>query len=152
MSLEEITGQVRELTDRAAILDVVIAYATALDGRDWEALAGLFTEDARWEYRASGEQVRGSQAIAARIRPALEHLDATQHLNGNHVITVHGDEAEHTCYYHAQHVRRGLPDGELFLGAGRYEDRLRRTPDGWRLTDRVLISSWSAGNPAVLRR
>jgi ketosteroid isomerase-like protein len=152
MSSEEIARQVRELADRAAILDVVIAYATALDTRDWEALAGLFTEDARWEYRASGEQVHGAQAIAARIRPALEHLDATQHFNGNHVIAVHGDEAEHTCYYHAQHVRRGLPDGELYLGAGRYEDHLHRTPAGWRLTDRVLISIWGEGNPAVLRR
>jgi len=141
MSLEE-------LTDRAAIMDVVIAYATALDTRDWEALAALFTDDARWEYRASGEQVHGPQAIAARMKPALEHLDATQHFNGNHVITIHGDEAEHTSYYQAQHVR----DGELFLGAGRYEDRLRRTPDGWRLTARVLISVWSEGNPAVLKR
>jgi 3-phenylpropionate/cinnamic acid dioxygenase small subunit len=152
MSLEEIAGQVRELGDRAAILDVVIAYATALDTRDWEALAGLFTGDSRWEYRASGEQVHGPEAIVARIRPALEHLDATQHSNSNHVITVHGDQAEHRCYYRAQHVRRGLPDGELFLGAGRYDDRLRRTPDGWRLTERVLVSSWSEGNPAVLRR
>ena len=33
---------IRELVDRAAIADVAIAYATALDTRDWEELASLF--------------------------------------------------------------------------------------------------------------
>ncbi len=32
--------------DRAAITDTVIAYATAVDTRDWEALGRLFTDDA----------------------------------------------------------------------------------------------------------
>jgi hypothetical protein len=63
---------------------------------------------------------------------------------------VHGDEAEHTCYDQAQHVRLGLPDGEQFLGGGRYNDRLRRTPDGWRFTYRRITSVWSEGNPAVI--
>jgi hypothetical protein len=76
--------------------------------------------------------------------------DAAHHLNGNHVAAVHGDEAEHTCYYQAQHVRLGLPDGEKFLGGGRYDDRLRRTPDGWRFTHRRITSVWSEGNPAVI--
>jgi hypothetical protein len=80
----------------------------------------------------------------------LARFDATHHLNGNHVTTVHGDHAEHTCYYQAQHVRRGLPDGDKFLGAGRYVDRLRRTSDGWRFTHRRIISVWTEGNPAVL--
>ena len=39
----------QELADRAAIVDAVIAYATALDTRDWERLGALFTDDARWE-------------------------------------------------------------------------------------------------------
>ena len=71
-------------------------------------------------------------------------------LNGNHVTAVHGDEAEHTCYYQAQHVRRGLADGDKFLGGGRYDDRLRRISDGWLFTHRKIISVWSDGNPAVI--
>lgn len=140
----------QELADRAAIVDAVIAYATAVDTRDWERLRALFTEDACWEYGAAGERLRGPHAIVARISTGVQRLDATQHLNGNHVAAVHGDEAEHTCYYQAQHVRLGLPDGERFLAGGRYDDRLRRTPDGWRFTARKIISVWSEGNPAVL--
>jgi hypothetical protein len=136
----------QELADRAAIVDAAIAYATALDTRDWAALGSLFTEDARWEHRGSGERLHGPDAIVARISAGVDRLDATQHLNGNHVAAVHGDEAEHTCYFQAQHVR----GGEKFLGAGRYEDRLRRTPLGWRFTHRTIISVWSEGNRAVL--
>ena len=141
-----------ELTDRAAILDVVVGYATAVDTRDWAALAALFTDDAHWKYPAAGEDLAGPAAIVARISRSIGGLDATQHLIGNHVITVHGDEAEHTCYFHAQHVRHGLAAGENYVAAGRYEDRLRRTPEGWRLSHRVIDSVWHEGNPAVIPR
>ncbi|MEV6926666.1 nuclear transport factor 2 family protein [Dactylosporangium sp. NPDC051485] len=140
----------QELADRAAIVDAVIAYATALDTRDWAKLGALFTDDAWWEYSSSGERLCGPDAIVARISTSLARFDATHHLNSNHVAVVDGDEAQHTCYYQAQHVRLGLPDGEKFLGAGRYDDRLRRTPDGWRFTQRTITSVWSEGNPAVI--
>ncbi|MEE4496039.1 nuclear transport factor 2 family protein [Streptomyces sp. BE230] len=140
----------QELMDSAAIVAAAVAYATALDTRDWETLGTLFTHDACWEYSGSGERVCGPDAIVTRIRTTLERMDATHHLNGNHVAAVHGDEAEHTCYYQAQHVRHGLPDGGKFLGGGRYDDRLRRTPDGWRFTHRTITNIWSEGNPTVI--
>jgi 3-phenylpropionate/cinnamic acid dioxygenase small subunit len=140
----------QELVDRAAIVDAAIAYATTLDARDWEALGALFTDDACWEYSGSGERIRGPVAIVARISASLERLDATHHLNGNHVAAVQGDQAEHTCYYQAQHIRHGLPEGEKFVGGGRYDDRLIRTPDGWRFTYRRITNLWSEGNPAVM--
>jgi ketosteroid isomerase-like protein len=139
-----------ELADRAAIVDVVVAYATAVDIRDWERLGSLFTGDACWEYTGSGELLRGPDAIVARISASVQRFDATHHLNGNHVAAVRGDDAEHTCYFQAQHVRLGLPGGENFLAGGRYDDRLRRTPDGWRFTHRRITNVWSEGNPAVI--
>ena len=87
----------QELVDRAAIVDAVIAYATAVDTRDWERLGALFTDDARWEYSGSGERLCGPDAIVARISTSVGRFDATHHLNGNHVAAVHGDEAQHTC-------------------------------------------------------
>lgn len=140
----------QELADRAAIVDAVIAYATAVDTRDWERLGALFTDDACWEYTGSGERLCGPETIIARISASIGRFDATHHLNGNHVTAVHGDEAEHACYYQAQHVRRGLPGGEKFLAGGRYDDRLRRTPGGWRFTYRRITGAWSEGNPAVI--
>jgi hypothetical protein len=141
---------IQELADRAGIVDAVIAYATAVDTRDWKGLGALFTDDARWEYHGSEEWLSGPGVIVARISASVERFDATHHLNGNHAIAVRGDEAEHTCYYQAQHVRLGLPGGEKFLAGGRYDDRLRRTRDGWRFTYRGITSIWTEGNPAVI--
>jgi ketosteroid isomerase-like protein len=140
---------VAELANRLAIVDVAVAYSTAVDARDWAALAGLFTDDAVWVHEAGGERVVGGAAIAARISAGVARLDLTQHLVGNHVVTVDGDEAVHSSYFQAQHVRVGLPDGEHFLSGGRYDDHLRRTSEGWLLTQRVLRRLWRQGNRGV---
>ena len=137
----------QHLMDHAAIVDVAVAYAAALDTKDWAALGSLFTSDATWEYAGSAERLTGPDAIVARIAAPLRSLRITQHLCGNHTVTLRGDEAEHACYVQAQHVGH---DGRNFLGAGRYTDRLRRTPDGWRFTHRLLTAMWSDGDPAVL--
>ena len=65
----------------------------------------------------------GIDAIRARIRTALEMLDVSQHLVGNHEVSVDGDDATHRCYLQAQHVRRAAAGGPNYIVAGRYEDR-----------------------------
>ncbi len=140
---------VRELTDRAAVLDVVAAYATALDTRDWVSLRELFTDDAVCALGGSVGSPVGPDAIVEAISSILVPLDATQHLVGNSVVRLHGDDAGHTAYVQAQQVRRGTPGGDLYIVAGRYDDRLRRTADGWRFSYRGLTRMWTDGNRAV---
>ncbi|MBP2474097.1 ketosteroid isomerase-like protein [Crossiella equi] len=138
-----------EIEDRLAIQDLANHYALAVDGKDWAALAGVFTSDAR--FAAAGvADCQGVEAVVGFVRASCQHLDLTQHHNSNHLVTVAGDDAAHTSYAQAQHVRRGLPGGEKFLVACRYDDRLRRTPDGWRFTSRTVTIVWTEGNPAVL--
>ncbi|WP_322753545.1 nuclear transport factor 2 family protein [Frankia sp. Cas3] len=143
-------AELAELADRGAILDVVAAYATALDTRTWAALDGLFTDDAVCTYGGSIGDLTGQNAIIKSLRSVLEPLDATQHQITNSVVRVHGDTAEHTAYVHAQHVRHGVPGGELYTIGARYDDQLRRTPDGWRFTRRELTRIWTDGNRGVL--
>ena len=75
-------------------------------------------------------------------------LDVSQHMVSTHQFAVDGDRATGRCYLHAQHVA----GGGQFVVAGRYEDRYRRTPDGWRIEHRTLTVMWTAGDPAVLNR
>jgi ketosteroid isomerase-like protein len=147
---DETTRLVRELADRAAIAELAARYASALDTHDWPALAGLFTEDATWEYPSAHLRHVGPSAIVAAIREPLERLDGTQHLVGNQIVVLDGDSAEHQCYTQAQHVRAGAVGGNLFTSGVRYVDRLRRDSDGWRFHRRVLKSMWRSGNPVVL--
>ena len=120
------SGAVQALLDRAEIIDVCVRYATALDSRQWDLLA--------------------------TCRAALEPLDASQHLLGNHVVTVDGDEARSQCYLQAQHVRSGTPGGDNYIIAGTYTDELRRGTDGWKIARRRLTVTWTSGNPTVLAR
>jgi ketosteroid isomerase-like protein len=141
------TTTVDQPADRLAVIDTVVAYATAVDTRDWTLFESLFTPDAAWEYEAAGERHTGPDRITGRVRPSIDRLDATQHLLTNHVVAVDGDTATHTCYFLAQHIRAG----NRFLAAGRYADTLRRVDGRWLISARVLISTWSEGDPGVVR-
>ena len=138
-----------QIVDRQAIVDVCVSYALALDSRDWVRLRACFTEDAVADYSGLGIN-EGYQAIERTCRAALEPLTASQHLLGNHLVIVDGDRARSTCYFQAQHVREGLPDGTHHIVAGRYDDRFVRTAVGWRISHRTLSVMWTSGNPAVL--
>jgi 3-phenylpropionate/cinnamic acid dioxygenase small subunit len=137
------------LADRAEIVDVGVRYARALDQRDWDLLRSCFVPDATFDYDGI-DPFHGIDALIAVCRGALDALDASQHLLGNHAVEVDGDEARSECYLQAQHIRSGTPGGDAYIVAGTYRDRLRRGPDGWKITDRRLAVSWTDGNRAVL--
>jgi ketosteroid isomerase-like protein len=152
MTADLITPRIQQIVDRTDILDVVTRYAAAIDTGDWAALASLFTDDASLEclgFEGSLGGSTGPEGITKFVGAVVRPLDGCQHINTNHLVSVYGDEAEHTGYFLAQHVRRGLADGELFLVAGRYDDRLRRTQEHWRFTHRTVTFLWCQGNPAV---
>jgi len=140
----------RRLLDEREIIDVAVRYCWALDTRDWEALDDVFLPDATADL-ASGTDLVGVEAIAARCNAALGHLDSSQHIVSTHEVNIDGDTATHRCYLHAQHTRAAAEGGANYVVGGRYEDRLIRTADGWRIAHRDLVMMWTEGNLAVVR-
>ena len=62
----------------------------------------------------------------------------------NFEIVVQGDNATSRCVFYNP-MGLGLPDGGLqmlFFG-GYYNDKLVRTPDGWRIIERIEESTWN---------
>lgn len=141
-------GALADLADRAAIVDLTIRYAWALDTRQWSELDHVFVPDATAHLT---EPLESREAIKARVRRALEPLDASQHIVANHQVVVVGDRASCRCYLQAQHVRHAVEGSPNFVVAGLYEDQLVRTSEGWRITRRELVITWTDGNPAVVR-
>jgi len=139
------------LIDHNAIVAVCVRYATALDRRDWPLLRDCFEPDVIADYAGIGRIV-GYEGLEAVCRAALEPLQASQHLLGNHAVQVTGDEADGTTYFRAQHVRPGTPGGDNYIVAGIYTDRFVRRDHNWRISRRKLDVVWSDGNPAVLER
>jgi ketosteroid isomerase-like protein len=138
-------GALQTLLDERDIVAVAHRYCRALDTKDWDSLRDVFLPDATADM-ASKSTLVGVDAIIGRINAALEHLDDSQHLVGNHEVTVAGDTATHRCYLQAQHVRTAAVGGPNYIVAGRYEDELVRTADGWRISYRRLVVMWTEGN------
>lgn len=144
------TAALQRVLAERDIVNVAIGYTWALDEHRWDELHRVFAPDATATL-GSPDRLDGIEAIIGRIRSALEPLDDSQHLVGNHQVVLDGDTATHRCYLHAQHIRHGANGGPHYIVAGRYEDDLTRTSDGWLITHRNLHVMWTEGNPAVVR-
>ena len=132
-------------TDREQIVETLAQVASALDSRDWDAVRRLFTPDTH----AYG--VRGHDALVEQLQAHLGGVGATQHLLGNHRVTVDGDAARSLTYGRIHHVGIGPMDGSSYECMGEYDDHWVRTGDGWRISRRWFEIQISIGDFAVLR-
>jgi hypothetical protein len=145
-----VTGDfaLQELSDRLQIRELLDTYAVGIDTRDWALLASCCTPDAVLDYTAYGGPKGSVQEGVDWIAKAMSHIAVSQHLVTNVRISLDGDTATSHCYLFsplAADSKEG--DRRTFLVGGYYDDRLRRTDDGWRLEERVAGPSWSYGVP-----
>ena len=147
------------LLDRAEISDVVRAYATGLDRRDWALYRSIFTDKIEMDFRSVGIRP-GTYPAEDWVRDAqrlFAGFSATQHTSTNHVHEVRGDGATCTSNMQAEHfVARepgdGLEDGaDRWTIGGYYTNELVRTAEGWKLNGVTLTVTWTRGNPEVPR-
>jgi ketosteroid isomerase-like protein len=152
MTGNTLVEQVALLIDRAAISDTLIAFARAIDTKDWEGYAGLYTEDGVLELpfqEPDGTPAGhvGRPGLAEYVRGSLGKFTVTHHLSGNHQITLDGDTAMTVSYCQCIHRLDDDPENVWELG-GWYLCRLRREADGqWRFAHVHLDSIWEHGSP-----
>ena len=134
--------------DRAEVTAVLDRYAEALDGRRWELLEDVFAPEIEFD---SGEWVvRGRPDVIAQVRSYLEGCGPTQHLLGNHRVTLEGDTARTRVYVRAFHACKDRSDPRTYEMGGEYADELQRTPSGWRSVRRSLRVLFELGTRDVL--
>lgn len=136
---------VRELADRAAILEVMQQYVWTVDSLDADGYVAVFTEDA--EIDSNGIIHKGHAAI----RKVVTDLQARQAANraegkppGNlyHVISNERvsfrspTEAVYQSYW--QTMRKGADNRYTTGGFGRSEDHLVKRDGKWRIKYRKL--------------
>lgn len=159
------------LNDERELAALVISYATAVDGRDGDRLAGLFVEDGelvipKVPVDLRPVLVRKGSEVLRQIPDGLRRFTKTFHEVLNREFTIEGAIASGLVYCVAHHVTaaagdRPLGDGtEEKAGAGapgtdavwyiRYLDDYRRTPAGWRIVRRELHLEWVEERPVSL--
>ena len=143
------------LLDHAAILDLHVRYFQGLDSGNRAQVVACFTDDVQAVYHGR-PLARGVDALMADSldpfyqRLATGHTKIATHFMGNFKIEMlHGDSAETETYAIAFGVRALEPKDEVAMMSLRYMDRLRRTPDGWRICQRVQSMDWSCQPPVA---
>ena len=149
------TPTLQDLADRAAISDVVHAYAAELDARDWAMLEGCLTDPVHIDYTTydpSLDLEMPAAEWARRVREGLSGFDATHHMSANHRHELRGDEARCVSYMSAAHfLREGERQDVCFL-YGYYTNDLKRTASGWRIAKCALTITASHGDSTVFAR
>jgi ketosteroid isomerase-like protein len=117
---------------------LVEGYATCADGRDADGFRALFTDDAVLTVVEPDGTARPSLVGAdqiAKIPVRLGRYDRTVHLVGAPLVEPDGaDGATGTVECEAHHHL----DGTDTVMTITYEDRYRRTADGWRFAERTV--------------
>jgi hypothetical protein len=129
--------------DWHAVDDLLSAYATACDTKDWDLLRSLFAPEAVLDYTES-QGPRGSfDDVLPFLQQGLGLFSVTQHFLTNRRITVDGDHATSTAYLYNP---MGRDDGQgglqLLLVGGLYTSSFRRTDQGWRFAEHAVRMLW----------
>jgi uncharacterized protein (TIGR02246 family) len=125
---------VMRLLDRQAIEQLLAGdYPHALDTRNFDAYAALFTEDG--ELTLQGNTVKGRAAIKAFVA-ALPTEPRVIHPITNLSYTIDGDTATGGAYWQDVGLVNGAPGVVI---AGRYEDTLRKVNGQWQIAKRGIV-------------
>jgi 3-phenylpropionate/cinnamic acid dioxygenase small subunit len=115
------------------IAEVLVRYATAIDRRDWQLFRTCFTVDVQADYGDIGTW-DSADALAAYMATTHADMGHTMHRLSNVAISVDDDAATARTYVD---VILMSPDGQTGINAvGFYDDALRCTGEGWRITHR----------------
>lgn len=139
--------QLQWLVDRAAIADLLTAFARALDAGDWAAYGSLMADDVVFSF---GDHVvaEGRDAFVKDATTSMTRYHGTWHVTGHPGIEIDGDVARSKSYSMGVH-RLGAEDtGRTSTGAGWYDCEFRREEAGWLFTAVRLTILWTAGEDA----
>jgi len=116
--------------------EIAARYGDLIDNRDWEGLALVFTPEAVFDATDLGMPLLdGLDAIRKHMDASLDH-PLGHHITNIYVDTTGGEVILRSRIIAAGHRGR--------VGSASYRDRVRKTPEGWRIYHRLvtLRRSW----------
>lgn len=148
-ALAALEAQLRRLTDRSDLHDLIDRYMITLDeGKFDDAWTrSLFTADVSLTFPVGGYQ--GLAGLAEFTAEFMGRWDRTHHHAANHVIDVAGDRAAVSWSMIATHLRADQPSGPHFQLGAHFDGAAVRTGAGWRFSGLVLRVVWTSGRPAA---
>jgi ketosteroid isomerase-like protein len=127
-------SELRAIADRFEIEALRGEFTDAVMMRDHDRLASLFTEDGVVRIPHINEEAVSREEIRAGIERLQDLWDYFVQTTHPGTIGLDGDTAVGRAYISELGRMR---DGSSHLNYSVYHDRYRRTPEGWRFTERV---------------
>ncbi|TAK98269.1 MAG: nuclear transport factor 2 family protein [Rhodospirillaceae bacterium] len=137
-----------ERDDRDAIVATFNRFASAMDRKDWESYAALFTEDATVNFTEQFPR-SGRSNILKFVRNALEACGATHHMLSNYSVAINGDRATASCYFRAHHRGKGAKADLFEESLGIFSATLVRMDHGWRMSHLDETITIMLGTPDI---
>lgn len=140
-------GALRALADRAEIRDLIAAYAQGADNPDMKLFFSVFTSDLIMCFEGL-TQYEGLDAFrdamfSGKLTGVTNcKIRTSTHVMVNELIEIDGDEGTGVVYCISHLI--GERDGKPYAATRglTYDDRYRRTPDGWRIAYRRHALKW----------
>lgn len=135
-----------DLMSRAAIREVLAAYARAVDRADGPLLKSCYHPDAVEEH--GGNYTGNAHEYVDAAVPRIMQMGVLQHLLGTSFIELHGETAQVETYIWT-FARFKQEGGELdtFTG-GRLLDRFERREGDWKIAHRKTVFDWNRDTPS----
>ena len=124
------------MSDITAIQQLLNRYTEAASRADWPTVSSCFTADAVWDTPAG--RIAGRDAAIAKMQELVAGFDYVVQLNAPGVIDVSGDTATARSVIRECGKLKGQDVAMEFLA--HYNDKIVRTADGWKFTERVFVS------------
>jgi ketosteroid isomerase-like protein len=141
---------VQRISDELEIASVLNRYARAVDGKDWELLRSLFTDDAELDYSSVGGPVGGREEVCGRLERSLTLMPMTQHFITNVEADIDGDTATVRAMFYNPMLLPGAT--ETSACGGYYHHVMVRTDSGWRSKRLREENLWFDNPPSAQRR
>lgn len=96
-------------------------------------LASLYTDDALVDFGPE-LRARGRTEIDALFAKLAGNTSFIKQFSANHIVDVDGDTGSGHAYVDARYAA----NGESIIACASYDDRYRRTPDGWKFSEMIV--------------
>lgn len=135
------------IADRMEILDLCTRYGVSVDKQDWDTWQSCFTEDAFIDYTVFGGIKGNVNEVRTWLEKVFKGVGPSQHLTLNAEVEIDGDTATNRAGFYNPMPMEVDGEKKLYICGGWYCDKLVRTADGWKFSERIEEFSF---NTAVM--
>lgn len=147
-------AQLKYLTDRAELTDVIGQYCFGMDTRDWTLYRDCWTDDMSVDLIELSGSEAGISTIKTddwvdAIKAFFSEIPLSQHLKKPVKFEIDGDSATVLSIMQGKHWMPNRKGDVLSTNVGYYRDRFVRTERGWKMFALKELIHWHEGNVYV---